>query len=219
MSPAPVAGDMKAGSGREDAKRRAGESAADLASDGDLVGLGTGSTAAHAIRALGRRRCWPMGRLAAIAAVVLDAPDPLAAAALTTHHAGAFVLVPLLVAHLTGALGDLLAGVGTVPGLALFAALWAVLRPASGRWLSACDPDRPSSAVGAGARYGAFAGLAFLPVPILAAGIVTGELALVVFLLGAGALVAPLVGAVAGVVLGLGDLLVLRGARRLAPDP
>ncbi|MFB6079532.1 MAG: ribose-5-phosphate isomerase RpiA [Haloferacaceae archaeon] len=46
---------MKAGSGREDAKRRAGESAADLATDGDLVGLGTGSTAAHAIRALGRR--------------------------------------------------------------------------------------------------------------------------------------------------------------------
>ncbi|MFB6281668.1 MAG: ribose-5-phosphate isomerase RpiA [Haloferacaceae archaeon] len=46
---------MKAGGGRDAAKRRAGESAADLASDGDLVGLGTGSTAAHAIRALGRR--------------------------------------------------------------------------------------------------------------------------------------------------------------------
>ncbi|MFB6119784.1 MAG: ribose-5-phosphate isomerase RpiA [Halobacteriaceae archaeon] len=39
----------------EDAKREAGESAADTVDDGSVVGLGTGSTAAHAIRALGRR--------------------------------------------------------------------------------------------------------------------------------------------------------------------
>ena len=45
---------MKASGGREAAKRRAGESAADLVEDGMIVGLGTGSTAAHAIRALGR---------------------------------------------------------------------------------------------------------------------------------------------------------------------
>ena len=37
----------------ERAKRRAGESAAAAVDDGDVVGLGTGSTAAHAIRALG----------------------------------------------------------------------------------------------------------------------------------------------------------------------
>lgn len=55
MSVPPVAADMESGGGRDAAKRRAGESAADLATDGDLVGLGTGSTAAHAIRALGRR--------------------------------------------------------------------------------------------------------------------------------------------------------------------
>ena len=40
---------------RARAKRRAGESAADLVSDGTVVGLGTGSTAATAIRELGRR--------------------------------------------------------------------------------------------------------------------------------------------------------------------
>jgi len=40
---------------REEAKRRAGESAAEVVEDGDVVGLGTGSTAAYAIRALGRR--------------------------------------------------------------------------------------------------------------------------------------------------------------------
>lgn len=40
---------------REEAKRRAGESAATAVKDGMTVGLGTGSTAAHAIRALGRR--------------------------------------------------------------------------------------------------------------------------------------------------------------------
>jgi len=39
----------------DDAKRAAGESAAEAVDDGAVVGLGTGSTAAHAIRALGRR--------------------------------------------------------------------------------------------------------------------------------------------------------------------
>ncbi len=45
---------MKQG-GSEEAKRRAGESAAEQVADGQVVGLGTGSTAAHAIRAIGRR--------------------------------------------------------------------------------------------------------------------------------------------------------------------
>jgi len=40
---------------REAAKRSAGERAAEELRDGDVVGLGTGSTAAHAIRALGER--------------------------------------------------------------------------------------------------------------------------------------------------------------------
>jgi ribose 5-phosphate isomerase A len=40
---------------RETAKRSAGESAAEAVEDGTVVGLGTGSTAAHAIRKLGRR--------------------------------------------------------------------------------------------------------------------------------------------------------------------
>ena len=45
---------MKRG-GSDDAKRAAGESAAEAVSDGMVVGLGTGSTAAHAIRDLGRQ--------------------------------------------------------------------------------------------------------------------------------------------------------------------
>jgi ribose 5-phosphate isomerase A len=45
---------MKTTGGSDTAKRNAGESAADLVTDGMVVGLGTGSTAAHAIRALGR---------------------------------------------------------------------------------------------------------------------------------------------------------------------
>jgi ribose 5-phosphate isomerase A len=45
---------MKTSGGSEAEKRRAGESAADLVADGMTVGLGTGSTAAHAIRAVGR---------------------------------------------------------------------------------------------------------------------------------------------------------------------
>src|SRR6056297_2580876 len=45
---------MKQG-GSDAAKRAAGEAAAEAVEDGMVVGLGTGSTAAHAIRALGRR--------------------------------------------------------------------------------------------------------------------------------------------------------------------
>ncbi|MDZ7745017.1 MAG: ribose-5-phosphate isomerase RpiA [Halobacteriales archaeon] len=45
---------MKRTGGSEAAKRRAGEAAADRVTDGEVIGLGTGSTAAHAIRALGR---------------------------------------------------------------------------------------------------------------------------------------------------------------------
>ena len=44
---------MKSTGGSDDAKRRAGEAAAEVVTDGMAVGLGTGSTAAHAIRALG----------------------------------------------------------------------------------------------------------------------------------------------------------------------
>jgi ribose 5-phosphate isomerase A len=46
---------MKQQGGSDDAKRRAGESAVDTVSDGMVVGLGTGSTAAYAIRELGRQ--------------------------------------------------------------------------------------------------------------------------------------------------------------------
>jgi ribose 5-phosphate isomerase A len=45
---------MKRAGGSDEAKRRAGESAADRVHNDTVVGLGTGSTAAHAIRALGR---------------------------------------------------------------------------------------------------------------------------------------------------------------------
>lgn len=46
---------MKTSGGSDAAKRRAGESAAEAVDDGDVVGLGTGSTAAHAIRRIGGR--------------------------------------------------------------------------------------------------------------------------------------------------------------------
>lgn len=46
-------GDMKDGGSQAAQKRRAGEHAAEFVTDGDVVGLGTGSTAAYAIDALG----------------------------------------------------------------------------------------------------------------------------------------------------------------------
>jgi len=45
---------MKTAGGTDDQKRRAGERAAEEVADGDVVGLGTGSTAAYAIRAIGQ---------------------------------------------------------------------------------------------------------------------------------------------------------------------
>lgn len=45
---------MKTGGGSDAAKRRAGERAADEVEDGTVVGLGTGSTTAYAIEAIGR---------------------------------------------------------------------------------------------------------------------------------------------------------------------
>lgn len=47
--------DEKKEGAREAMKRRAAESSVSLVKDGDVVGLGTGSTAAYAIRELGRR--------------------------------------------------------------------------------------------------------------------------------------------------------------------
>lgn len=46
---------MKNQAGSEDAKRRAGVSAASCVEDGDVVGLGTGSTAAYAIDEIARK--------------------------------------------------------------------------------------------------------------------------------------------------------------------
>ena len=46
---------MKTSGGTDAMKRLAGESAAETVDGGDVVGLGTGSTAAHAIRAIGER--------------------------------------------------------------------------------------------------------------------------------------------------------------------
>lgn len=45
---------MKSTGGSDEAKRAAGESAAEAVEDGMVVGLGTGSTAAHTIRAIGQ---------------------------------------------------------------------------------------------------------------------------------------------------------------------
>ncbi|WP_266079149.1 ribose-5-phosphate isomerase RpiA [Haladaptatus caseinilyticus] len=45
---------MKSTGGSDEAKRNAGESAAEAVEDEMVVGLGTGSTTAHAIRAIGR---------------------------------------------------------------------------------------------------------------------------------------------------------------------
>ncbi|MFB6160415.1 MAG: hypothetical protein ABEJ61_04460 [Haloferacaceae archaeon] len=143
--------------------------------------------------------------------------DPLAAWAVGTLHATLFMLVPVGAAHAAGALGDLLAGVGTVAAVALFALVWAAVWAASRRWLRDADPDRPLGTVTGGATWGAAAGLGVLPGVVLAVLVATGNLPLAALLLLAGAVVAPLVGGASGALLAVVDLVLLRTARLAAP--
>lgn len=145
--------------------------------------------------------------------------DPLAGWAVGTLHATLFVLVPVGAAHAAGALSDLLAGVGTLAGLALFAHLWVVVWLASRRWLRSVEVDRTLGTLTAGATWGAAAGLGFLPGVVLAVLAGTGNPALTAILLLVGVLVAPAVGAASALVLAAVDLALLRAARRLAPAP
>lgn len=80
---------MKSTGGTDDQKRLAGESAVEAVEDGMTVGLGTGSTAAYAIRTLGERvenglDIWGVPTSSQSRALAIECGIPLAA--LDTHH-------------------------------------------------------------------------------------------------------------------------------------
>lgn len=149
-------------------------------------------------------------------------PSLLVWAAGTFHAAG---LVVLLVAalHLADAAGDVLAGLGTVPGALVYLYLWALVtwttrRALAASGVTAADPPDGRAALLAGGIWGGatgvlFFGGLFLAVAaflVLTAGIGAVPVALLVGLVGG--LLAVLVGAVVGVLFALVDLALLRAA-------
>ncbi|MGH2499182.1 MAG: hypothetical protein ACRDF0_03705 [Candidatus Limnocylindria bacterium] len=158
--------------------------------------------------------------------------EPLAAWTLATFHAVGFVLVLLVLVYRTGALGEILQGLSTVTGLALFLALWATTCAttrralAGGRWSRAADGGDVGALVRAGARWGAANGLLFLAALAIAQGVTAlvarpslDTLRFVVglsaFLATFGALVAFGLGGIVGLALAALDVAALAVARRI----
>jgi hypothetical protein len=147
-------------------------------------------------------------------------PDHLRDWTLATLHATVFTLVPLLALLLSGGLGDLLGGLDTAVGLALFAYLWLVLLLTTRRALAAVDLAARRSALRAGLVWGAAAGVGFVGVVLLVAGTAvaatSGNLLFLPIAAGVGSLVAAVVGALLGVLFAAIDLGLLAVAARLA---
>ncbi|RLM50853.1 ribose-5-phosphate isomerase RpiA [Halorubrum sp. Atlit-28R] len=143
---------MKTSGGSDAAKRRAGESAAEAVTDGDVVGLGTGSTAAHAIRRLGERAdagldvrgvptSFASRELAAEAGIpLLDLPD-----AVGPEGPGIDVAIDGADQVATGAAGDdPLSGGALIKGGGAAHAREKLVDAAADRFLVVADPSKES---------------------------------------------------------------------------
>lgn len=153
-----------------------------------------------------------------------DRPGPsrhLETWAVATFDAVALGLVAVLAGHASGALGDVLPDVGTVPGVLAFGYLWALVFLAM-RWVLAGDglswgEDRSLwRLLARGVAGGSLVGTAFVGGSGLAAGLVglasgvsATTVALVTLFGAAGGAVG---GAVVGFVFGLLDVLLARSA-------
>lgn len=142
-----------------------------------------------------------------------------------TFHTAALVVVGVAVFHLSGTLGDALAGLDTATGLLVYAALWATTWGTNRRVLAAASPDgavRPLLV--AGVVWGAVTAAAFLlelVALLVVARALSGEIAasgVSPSLLGVLVVVvvlAALVGGVVGAVLAAVDAVAARAARAL----
>ncbi|SDL98811.1 hypothetical protein SAMN04487949_0412 [Halogranum gelatinilyticum] len=152
-----------------------------------------------------------------------DSADPLLAFVLATFHTALFTLVPVTLLHWTDALGDLLGGLSTTVGLALYALLWATTWWTNRRLLAETPFTRGAEwpVLKASVKWGGVTGSLFfleLVGVIVLEALATGEVGTpeptaVLFLLtfvGLATLVAFVVGALVGVVQAALDLLALR---------
>ncbi|MDQ2073251.1 hypothetical protein RBH20_11970 [Haloarcula sp. H-GB4] len=152
-------------------------------------------------------------------------PVSLVTWALATFDTVLFVLLGVLAAHASGSLADLLAGLNTLVGVAVFCYLWALFVLAV-RWVHSrvALGDVPlQTLVLHGVAAGSVAGVAFLLgllavalVPTIQSGGVSLQTVVLVLLIGAG--VAAIVGGVVGLLASLLDIAVYGLAGYLLPE-
>jgi hypothetical protein len=164
----------------------------------------------------------------------LGGNDRLVAVAFGTYHAVTFIVLAVLILHLTGALVGLLGSLNTLTGLALFAALWATTtwstaRAFRGVPISALGTDTSIGAVIVRAvRSGALNGMLFLGAAVVILGLtalLTGQgPSILIFIYGAlffvpfSLLTSATVGAITGLLFAAIDLVHFWAVGRLWPQ-
>jgi hypothetical protein len=143
--------------------------------------------------------------------------DPLLGWSLASFHAAVVLVVPLTAVHAVApdALGDLLGGLDTSVGVALYLVLWGSTWWSNRRYLAASGFDDARGTVGAGAKWGAVTGLPLLGCVVLAVFVLVNPVFAAV-LLAVGGVVAALVGAVVGATLAGVDVALDRLAGTVA---
>lgn len=152
-------------------------------------------------------------------------PISLVTWTLATFDTALFALLGVLAAHASGSLADLLAGLNTLVGVAVFCYLWALFVLAV-RWVhgrTSLDSAEISTLVLHGVAAGSVAGVAFLLglfavalVPTLQSGGVRLQAVLLVLLIGAG--VAAVIGGIVGLLASLLDIVMYGLAGYLLPE-
>jgi hypothetical protein len=138
-----------------------------------------------------------------------DAPSAtteLRALALASFHVATLVAVGVGLLHAGSLVGDLLSGLGTLPGVALYLLLWLLTWRTNRRWLLAHGPPG-WDAVRPALTWGAVTGVGFLLGVLAALAVVLepADLVVLVIFAGVGAPVAAVVGALVGGVFALVD--------------
>jgi len=145
-----------------------------------------------------------------------------------TFDLAALSLVVVLAAHLTGGLAGALAGLGTLPGLAAFGYLWALVGGAV-RWVlaerSLASRDgavrallRRGSIGGAGVGAGLVAGSAVVAGAVVA--VRDPEFLITVAIVGVvGSIVAAVVGAIIGAIAAACNVALAWASERIVPNP
>lgn len=148
--------------------------------------------------------------------------DPLVVWSLATFHTALLVAVLVTGLYLVGSLGDLLSGLDTVVGLALYCCLWASTWWTTGGWLEGLgdDADLPAT-VGNGAKWGGVDGVLFFwaifAIAVVPAfGFHVGAIPILLIVLGVGSLFALGIGGFVGCVFALLDMAAFRVANRVA---